>query len=237
MANTWFQFKHFKINQDKTAMKVGVDSVLLGAIANFSNSEIILDIGAGTGLLSFMAEQKTNAKITAIEIEENAYNQCIENIYLNKKENSIEIVNIAIQDFAKNTSNKFDYIISNPPYFNNSFISENKERNTARQNSKLSYNELIKSVSKLLNNDGKFGLIIPYEGHEHFIQLALKKQLFCIRKVNIFPTEKKKANRIILEFSKIKYNLIVEDITIRNSKTNEYSKQYKDITKEFYLNF
>ncbi|NPA44476.1 MAG: methyltransferase, partial [Chlorobi bacterium] len=116
MGNSWFQFQQFKINQDKTAMKVGVDSVLLGASASFNNPKNILDIGAGTGLLSFMAEQRTNAKITAVEIEYNAFLQCKENILHNKKEKHIEVINISIQKFAQDYIYKFDHIICNPPY-------------------------------------------------------------------------------------------------------------------------
>lgn len=140
MGNTWFQFQQFKINQDKTSMKVGVDSVLLGATASFGNPKNILDIGAGTGLLSFMAEQRTNAKIVAVEIEKNAFSQCKENIIFNKKEDKIEVHNVSVQDFAKQKTNKFDHIICNPPYFENSYLSEINVKNIARHTNELSYN-------------------------------------------------------------------------------------------------
>jgi len=235
MANTWFQFKQFKINQDKTAMKVGVDSVLLGATAIFNNPKIVLDIGAGTGLLSFMAEHRTNAKIVAVEIELNAFNQCIENIILNKKENKIEVYNISIQDFAKNKTEYFDHIICNPPYFENSYLSEINVKNIARHTNELSYNELILSVYKLLTKNGIFSVILPFEKYENFVKLALDNKLFCFRELIIFPKENKKANRIILEFSKQKKGLISEKIFVRNNFNNKYTTQYKELTEDFYL--
>jgi len=236
MSNTWFQFKQFRINQDKTAMKVGVDSVLLGAVVNFNNPKTILDIGAGTGILSFMAEQRADAQITALEIEKNAYKQCEENIEMNLKTGRIKVIHTSFQDFVKDCSSTFDYIICNPPYFENSFKSKDASRNTARHTDELSYSELISGVSKLLSENGTFGLILPFEKHEDFMQLSSNKQLFCKRKIIIFPNEKKKANRIILEFERFKNEVVTEEIIIRNSKANKYSEQYKELTKEFYLN-
>ncbi len=235
MGNSWFQFKQFMINQDKTAMKVGVDSVLLGASASFNNPKNILDIGAGTGLLSFMAEQRTNAKITAVEIEHNAFLQCKENILLNKKGKNIEVYNISIQKIANNYNKKFDHIICNPPYFENSFLSENNVKNIARHTNELSYNELILSVDKLLKQNGIFSVILPFEKHDNFVQLSIQIKLFCFRKIIIFPNKNKQANRIILEFSKFEKEFITEEIIIRDSETNQYTIQYKELTKDFYL--
>jgi len=235
MGNTWFQFQHFRINQDKTAMKVGVDSVLLGASASFNKPENILDIGAGTGILSFMAEQRTNAKITAIEIEKNAYLQCKENIILNKKEKKIEVFNISLQEFTKQSNKRFDNIICNPPYFEKSFLSENKAKNIARHTNELSYNELTLSVNKLLKNNGVFSVILPFEKYDNFVQLSLHNNLSCFREIIIFPKENKDANRIILEFSKHENELISDKVIVRDSDTNQYTIQYKELTKDFYL--
>lgn len=235
MSNTWFQFKQFIINQDKTAMKVGVDSVLLGAVASFEKPDTILDIGAGTGLLSFMAEQRTDAQIIAIEIDKDAYKQCIENIVLNNKIENIKAYHISVQNFEKKTNQIFDHIISNPPYFENSFHSENESRNKARHTDSLTNKELISAASKLMSDKGTFSLILPFEKHKQFVQLSSDNKLYCEKKIIIYPNKIKEPNRIILEFSKLKKNTNTEKIFVRNNKTNKYSEQYKNLTKDFYL--
>ena len=235
MSNTWFQFKQFKINQDKTAMKVGVDSVLLGAVASFDKPHTILDIGTGTGLLSFMAEQRTDAQITAIEIDKDAYIQCKENVELNNKTNKIKVHHSSLQDFAYKNSSVFDHIICNPPYFENSSKSTINSRNTARHADNLPHNELVTIVLKLLSEKGTLSLILPYEKHENFIQLSIVNELFCNKRIIIFPNEFKKANRVVLEFSKKRKPLMIEKVILRNKLTNEYTKQYKELTKDFYL--
>ncbi len=237
MSNSWFCFKKFKINQDKTAMKVGVDSLLFGVSAGFCNPNNVLDIGAGTGLLSFMAEQRTNAKITAIEIDYDAYNQCVENIIMNSKESKIDILNISVQKFVLKTDNKFDHIICNPPFFENSFLSKDNTKNIARHTVQLTYNELIICVSSLLSKNGIFSVIVPFDNLEKLMQLSLENFLFCKREILIFPKENKTANRVILEFSKLKKKMKNEMIIVRDKNTNEYTTQYKELTKDFYLNF
>ncbi len=237
MSNTWFQFKEFKINQDKTAMKVGVDGVLLGAVSHFNQSHSILDVGTGTGLLSFMAVQRTNAFITALEIDKNAFMQCRENIKLNHFENRITVLNTSFQEFSKSSKQKFDFIISNPPFFENSAKSEYQSKNTARHSKMLPKFDLVNGVSQLLNPDGKFSVILPYEFEESFEKLCNDFNLFSDYKLIIYPKENKKPNRIILEFSFKKYAVKTEKIVIRENDTNQYTKTYKELTKDFYLQF
>jgi tRNA1Val (adenine37-N6)-methyltransferase len=235
MANTHFQFKKFIIHQDKTAMKVGVDSVLLGAVAGFSNPHNILDIGAGTGLLSFMAEQRTGALVTAVEYDYDAFIQCSENVELNKKSGNIIVIHSSIQNYTRNSKEFFDHIISNPPFFNNTYKSEIQSRNLARNNEKLTFSELLNCVSELLSDTGIFSVIIPYSTQESFIRKAEDFKLFCVKEIKVFPNEIKKANRVILEFVRDRENAIFEEIIVRDSKTNKYTEKYKKITEEFYL--
>jgi len=237
MSNTWFQFKQFKINQDKTAMKVGVDGVLLGVVSHLEQAKTVLDIGAGTGLLSFMAAQRTRAHITALEIEENAFLQCKENIELNGKGHRIELINISFQDYIEISESKFDNIICNPPYFENSVKSKQKSRNTARHSDTLPKENLVEGVFNLLNPNGKFSVILPYEFEESFEKLCSQKGLFCNYKMVIFPKENKNPNRVILEFSFKRYATKKEKIIIRENDTNQYTKAYKKLTKDFYLHF
>jgi len=237
MANSWFQFKKFKINQDKTAMKVGVDGVLSGAVSHLFRAVNVLDIGAGTGLLSLMAVQRSDAQVTALEIEKNAFNQCVENIILNKYEDRITALNVSFQDYYKETKEKFDFIICNPPFFNNSFKSPDEKRNFARHSEMLPKEELIKGVSKILKKNGIFSVILPFESELIFEQMCNNYGMFCCYKMIISPKENKNPNRIIIEFSGKNEEYSVEYLTIRENDTNQYTKAYKKLTKDFYLHF
>jgi len=234
MPNNYFKFKQFTVYQDKTAMKVGVDSVLLAAWTNVNNVNSILDIGTGTGLLSLMLAQKTDAKITAIEIDKDAYSQAIENINISKWKTQIQVVLTSFQNFHDNNS-KFDLIICNPPYFINSLKSLQKQRNTARHNDDLSLNDLFKGVKKILSEKGRMTLIYPYEQKELLFEVANNYKLYPSKALIIRGNENKKPNRIIIEFLHQKTEIKTEKINIRNSATNSYSGKYKEITKDYYL--
>ncbi len=237
MSNTWFRFKKFMINQDKAAMKVGVDGVLLGAVSCFKDAETILDIGAGTGLLSLMAAQKSKAKITALEIEKGAYVQCVENVILNGQTERIKSLNMSFQDYRKAEKQKFDFIICNPPFFEKSFKSVNLKRNTARHSNTLSKKDLVEGVVELLNPRGIFSLILPSEFEKSFEKLCHRNNLYCIYKMYIYPKPDKTHNRIIFEFSFEKKAIKQEKIIIRDKHTNQYTGDYKKLTKDFYLHF
>lgn len=237
MANQWFRFKQFKIFQDRTAMKVGVDGVLLGAVSHFENSKNILDIGAGTGLIALMAAQKTDAKITAVEIDKNAFLQCRENVRFNGQSRRIEVVNSSFQEFYVKIKKKFDFIISNPPYFENSLKSKINTRNTARHSDLLSKEELVKGAAKILSVQGIFSVILPAEFESNFEEICNKNNLFCNYKMYIKPKQNKAVNRIIFEFSAVKKNFLTETLIIRDTYTNQYTKAYKELTKDLYLHF
>lgn len=235
MANQWFQFKEFKIIQEKSAMKVGVDSVLFGACISFASPESVLDIGSGTGLLSFMALQRTGAKITGVEIDRPSYEECLQNILLNKKQSEIEVIHSTFQDFAVIAGRTFDHIISNPPWFNNSYSSSDSNRNTARQNASLPIYELFEGVGRLLSEKGVFSVIIPYENEAFFIAEAEKIGLKCFRRVWVRPHLEKAFHRSILEFSFNEPEKTQMEVCIRDYQTGRYSDQYKALTKAFYL--
>lgn len=237
MANNYFKFKQFIVYQDNTAMKVGVDAVLLGAWANPGNASNILDIGTGTGLLSLMIAQKSNAQIIAIEIDENAYKQAVENIQISPWPNKIGVLNISLQEFALTKGQKFDFIICNPPYYSNSMVSDDKNRTLARHDHSLTPFELAKNVNHLLCPDGRFIMIYPYSRKEDMIKAFVLNKLYPLDILEIKGTDAKLRNRIIIEFSR-KYTVTrISTIAIRNSETNDYSFEYKELTKDYYLKF
>ena len=237
MANTYFKFKQFTINQDRCAMKVGTDGVLLGAYADVENAQNILDIGTGTGLIALMLAQRSSAKITAIEIEEQASIQAKENVENSKFKTQVEVINTSLQEYVKSTNVKFDLIVSNPPYFQNSFKAETDQRTTARHTTELTYRELINSSGKLLAEKGKICIIIPKDEEQNLIEIANSYSLFVTDILNIKPTPTKSPKRIILTFSRIEKQLTQSELIIEDKGRHNYSDKYIELTKEFYLKF
>ncbi|MFN4083702.1 MAG: tRNA1(Val) (adenine(37)-N6)-methyltransferase [Bacteroidia bacterium] len=229
-----FKFKQFSIHQDKCAMKVGTDSVLLGVFAHAKDPKSILDIGSGTGLLTLiMAQKYTNAKITAVEIDEAAYLQSQQNISNSKFSQQIILFNQNILCFKP--QNCYDLIITNPPYYKqkNNYKIEDEQRSKARHDKDLPFVDLIDFVLKNLNTEGCFWLILPTKEANEFLALCAKK-LFLNECVSIKPKPTKQPNRMILCFSLVQTKKTEKIFTVYNedgSPTNEYI----DITKEFYL--
>jgi tRNA1Val (adenine37-N6)-methyltransferase len=235
MSNDYFKFKQFTVRQDKTAMKVGIDSVLLGSWVSVNGSEKnVLDIGTGTGLLALMTAQRIpEARITACEIDENACEQARENIASAGWNGRIDVVNIDIRMFALKAA-KFDLIVSNPPYFERSLKPQDNKRNLARHNDSLPFRDLMDCVHRLLCDTGRFALIVPDEKAATIIELARNKKLFPARRLNIKPKETKPVNRVILELCRTTVQAPEEkSLTVRTE--NGYSDDYKSVTKDFYL--
>ncbi len=217
-------------------MKVGVDSVVLGAWANAKGSKSILDIGTGTGLLSLMLAQKSEAKITAIEIDKNSYNQATENIENSKWKSRIEIIHVSFQNFVQETKKYFDLIICNPPYFINSLKSPEKLRNTARHDDNLSLDDLFSGSKTILSKNGSLNLIYPYQQKDYLFLTAEKYGFYPAKELIIKGNKNKEPNRIIIAFKFQKVNIQTEILCIRNLDSN-YTKEYKKLTKDYYLNF
>ena len=235
MANNYFQFKQFLINQDQCAMKVGTDSVLLGCLVTINDAVNCLDIGTGTGILSLMLAQRNNAlQIDAIEIDEQAFMQAKNNFSSSKFSNQIQAHCCALQSFV--SLKKYDLIISNPPYFvgKNNYSITNIQRAKARHDNDLSFEDLIHSVIKLLSNTGKFTMILPIAEAINFKELALQKGLFLNKEIFIKAKPSKEPNRIIMEFSLQQKEKITEEFVIYNDD-NSPSEMYKKIISDWFL--
>ena len=228
-----FHFKLFKLHQDKTAMKVGTDGVLLGAWVNCKNAKSIIDIGTGTGLISLMLAQKNkSAQILAIEIDKGAAIQANENIEDSKWKDRIIVKQTSLQDFQ--TQEKFDLIVSNPPFFNNTFKAESNSRNNARQTESLSFNYLLERTASLLTTNGKASFILPFSEKENFISIAKEQQLFLNNILYVKGNIKTEIKRILVEFSVKETEIKEETISIEISR-HKYTKEYIELVKDFYL--
>ena len=180
MSNSTFKFKQFTIHQDKCAMKIGTDAVLLGAWVDIGNNPFsIFDIGSGTGILALMLAQRCHAEvIDAIEIDENAYEQCVDNFENSPWSDRLFCYHASLEEFADEVEDAYDIIISNPPFYSEDFKSDNSQRDLARFVDALPFEHLLKSVSKLLSEKGRFSVIIPFKEEENFIGLASEVNLF-----------------------------------------------------------
>ena len=161
-------------------MKVGTDSVLLGSWTPLNSKPTsILDIGAGTGILSLMLAQRSNAEIIdAIEIDDEAYEQCTENFEDSPWNDRLFCYHASLQEFVEEIDDKYDLIISNPPFFSNEYKSNNKQRDNARFQDAMPFDLLIESVTKLLSSEGSFSVIIPFREKENFLKIAEVNELF-----------------------------------------------------------
>lgn len=236
-----FQFKQFSIRQEQSAMKVGTDSILLGAWAEFENdSRRILDIGAGTGILSLMLAQRfSKAKIDAVEIEQNAFDECTWNFEHSNWRNRLSVFHYSIQEFIEmNNSSlrRYDAIISNPPFFNETILPTSKGRLMARNTLSLSFEDLVTSVSKLVKEDGLFATIIPYSSELQFRNICESKGLHLKKCCRVKGTPNTEIKRSLLLFTFEKRSPEITEISIENSRHN-YTKAFIEITKDFYLNF
>ncbi|MGB0879507.1 MAG: tRNA1(Val) (adenine(37)-N6)-methyltransferase [Polaribacter sp.] len=239
MSQKPFQFKKFVIHQDKTAMKVGTDAVLLGAwtsVNNLSNS--ILDIGSGTGIVSLMMAQRTDATtIDAVEVDKNSYEQTVENFEQSDWADRLYCYHTTFQEFADEIFEEketYDVIISNPPFYTDDFKTENEARNKARFTSSLAFKELITGVVKILSKEGKFTVIIPFKEEEIFIALAKNNFLFLNKICRVQGNPSSEIKRSLLEFSFQQKQIIEENLTIETTR-HQYTEAYIALTKDFYL--
>jgi tRNA1Val (adenine37-N6)-methyltransferase len=236
MANNYFSFKQFIIYQDKSAFKVGTDGVLLGACADVNDVKRILDIGSGTGLIAIMLAQRCEAEIIALEPDYESYLQACENVKNCKWSSRIKIENTDLQTYYP-YDEKFDLIITNPPFFSGSLKNPDPRRATSRHNDTLSSIEILQSVSRLLENNGHLQLIMPYVEGNIFIAEAQEYGLYCNSILKIRPVLNGEIRRLILRFSKKKIKVIEKFLTIEHGRRHEFTEEYINLTKDFYLKF
>lgn len=238
MPGTSFAFKQFIIKQDKCAMKVGTDAVLLGAWVFPNGSKQILDIGTGTGVVALMLAQKTEAHIDAIDIDSNAYIQATQNVSESKFSHQISVIHSSLQDYSKTTDRKYNLIVTNPPYFEQSLKSSDEQRSHARHADVLPFEELIDGVIKLLDLKGKFCLILPTLEAEKFRALAQKRGLFLSKLLRVKSKVNKDTDkRHLMQFEFTPTEFSEKTIAIELDERHQYTDDYKQLTKDYYLNF
>jgi tRNA1Val (adenine37-N6)-methyltransferase len=232
-----FHFKQFSVEDDSSSMKVGTDAVLLGITTKANKANKILDVGTGCGVVALMLAQKTNAIIDAIDIDNESCIQAQENFNISQWKERLNIINDDFSVFSTTTDSKYDLIVSNPPFFISGKRKDNQRVSRARHNDTLSYNQLCDGVSKLLNSNGHFYLILPKNTFAHLLEAANESGLFLHSILLIHPTIKKIPNRYIACFTKQKATEIVFDRLFIRENPSLYTSQYKNFVKEYYLDF
>ncbi|ARV08070.1 tRNA (adenine-N(6)-)-methyltransferase [Polaribacter sp. SA4-10] len=220
-------------------MKVGTDGVLLGAWCTVDNySDSILDIGSGTGVISLMIAQRSDAMtIDAVEVDADAYEQTVENFEHSDWGDRLYCYNGTFQEFADEIADEeetYDLIVSNPPFYTDEFESEDEARNKARFTSSLSFEELINGVAKILSENGKFAVILPFKEKERFITFAKEKNLFLNRVCSVQGNATSEIKRSLLSFSFHETEIIEEHLIIEIER-HQYTQDYINLTKDFYL--
>lgn len=232
-----FSFKKFAVNQDRCAMKIGTDGVLLGAwtpIENNPNS--ILDIGTGTGIIALMLAQRSHAEqIDALEIDEEAYEQSVDNFENSPWSDRLFCFHAGLDEFVEEPEDEYDLIVSNPPFYNEDYKTECKQRDMARFQDAMPFEDLIEAAALLLSENGIFALIIPSKEEEKFLALAKECELFPLKITRVKGTPTTEIKRSLLAFSRNEISSFVVDELIIETARHLYTEEYIKLTKEFYL--
>lgn len=227
-----FQFKHFYVKHDRCAMKVGTDGVLLGVLAEGSEKNI-LDIGTGSALCSLMMAQRfPDARITGIEVDEDACEQAKQNVSQSPFRDRITIMHTSLQDFC-NDCELFDSIICNPPFFEESLQCPDSQRNAARHTTSLPYSVLISKCKQLLGDKGTLTIILPTSAVGRIEEECALNGLFIVKQLHIKTTERKQPKRTLLYIKQHPEPMVTLSKIL--TENGERSAWYADITKDFYL--
>ena len=232
-----FNFKQFSIKQDRCAMKIGTDGVLLGAWTPIENNPLsILDIGAGTGIIALMLAQRSNAEqIDALEIDEEAYEQSVDNFENSSWSDRLFCFHAGLDEFVEEPEDEYDLIVSNPPFYTEDYKSENEQRDLARFADAMPFEDLIEAAALLLSENGIFSVIIPFKEEEHFLALAAAYELHPLKITRVKGTPTTEIKRSLLALSRNEISNVPLDELIIETSRHQYTPQYIELTKDFYM--
>ena len=231
-----FHFKRFSVKQEKSAMKIGTDGVLLGAWCPIENNpKRILDIGSGTGIIALMLAQRSSAdQIDAIEIEENAFEECVENFERSPWSDRLFCFHAGLDELMDDPEDEYDIIVSNPPFYKDSNASDDIYRALARSENSLPFELLIEAADLLLSEDGILAVIIPRKEEDSFVNLCKKYELFPCEILRVKGNENSNEIRSLLSFKRKISRVNTDYLTLEISR-NSYTEEYKKLVSDFYL--
>jgi len=232
-----FHFKQFSVDQDRCAMKIGTDGVLLGAWTPIDNNPFsILDIGTGTGIIALMLSQRSHAEqIDALEIDEEAYEQAVDNFENSPWGDRLFCFHAGVDEFVEEPEDEYDLIVSNPPFYTEDYKTENQQRDLARFADALPFEDLIEAAALLLSENGIFSVIIPFKEEENFIAIAKEYELYPIKITRVKGTPTADLKRSLMAFSRDENTTAATNELIIETARHIYTPEYIELTKDFYL--
>ena len=230
-----FRFKKFELSNERAAMKLGTDSVLLGACVDVDGVKSVLDIGTGTGVIALMIAQRTEGElqpqIDAIDIDLPSVEEAKENFENSPWADRLRVFHSALQDYPLK---EYELIVSNPPYFDNSLLNPDSRKSGARHTFSLSYIDILEYASEALSAEGRLALILPAEVEKNLIRVAASHSLFPLSILRVRTVERKAPKRIVIEFSRIKLESRITNLTM--SSEGKYTAEYNKLVEAFLLN-
>jgi tRNA1Val (adenine37-N6)-methyltransferase len=232
-----FKFKQFSIDQDRCAMKIGTDGVLLGAWAPIDNNPFsVLDIGTGTGIIALMLSQRSNAQqIDALEIDDDAYEQAVDNFENSPWSDRLFCFHAGLDEFVEEPEDEYDLIISNPPFYTEDYKTENQQRDLARFADAMPFEDLVEAADLLLSENGVLAVIIPFKEEDNFLALAKEYELYPIKITRVKGTPTTEIKRSLLAFSRNENTPLLTDELIIETARHIYTPEYIELTNDFYL--
>lgn len=236
MANPYFAFRQFTVYQDQCAMKVGTDGVLLGAWTDADGAGRILDVGTGTGLIALMLAQRTEAVIDAVEIDESAARQAMQNVEASPWPDRIHVHYSTFQRFATETHLRYDLIVSNPPYHEQSLRSPDRQRSVARHDTGLGYDDLLRHTVHVLSPDGRFSVILPADKENVLKDKAWLNGLYPKRLARVRTSDTALPSRVLIEFTRARQHAPEASLlTVMEAGSRSYTRDYRKLTSGYYL--
>lgn len=232
-----FQFKQFSVEQNRCAMKIGTDGVLLGAWSPIENNPFsILDIGTGTGIIALMLAQRSSAtQIEALEIDEEAYEQATDNFENSPWNDRLFCFHAGLDEFVEEPEDEYDLIVSNPPFYSEDYKTKDEQRDLARFQDAMPFEDLIEAAALLLSENGVFAVIIPYKEEENFIKIAKEYEIYPVKITHVKGTPISEIKRTLLAFNRSPKASITTDELIIETERHIYTPEYIKLTKDFYL--
>ena len=234
--NNWFEFKQFRVEQERSAMKVGTDGVLLGAWAPVREAQTILDVGCGTGLIALMMAQRSEAIVDAIEIDKPASEEAQLNFRQSPWNSRLRVFHADFLHFDQLYPVRYDLIVSNPPFFVNSLKTADSALTLARHNDTLTFDNLLLGAVNLLNKNGRLCVILPHSSFIEFKESARLAGFYLKSVTHVIPQSGKPPKRILMEFILEGTLPTQTELTILDLAGN-YTANYKLLTSPFYPAF